>query len=185
MALRQLSERGNIPESGGSLRSLLALGRRFGRLLKKPAHAWIIYVVAASLEYEDSCTQRLEAIGMSLGQGVTWLAVREDVGRPDRDRTSWLAESSVSVRIMWGELLIRNRSKFIGIVCSRMKNSGCYLPVLKGIIIPVCPYEGSVRSTHLKNQCEYVTWPERIFLGKKDRWRAIYPGNQCFRYCSM
>jgi len=45
--------------------------RRFGRLLKKPAHAWIIYVVAASLEYEDSCTQRLEAIGMSLGQGVT------------------------------------------------------------------------------------------------------------------
>ena len=71
MALRQLSERGNIPESGGSLRSLLALGRRFGRLLKKPAHAWIIYVVAASLEYEDSCTQRLEAIGMSLGQGVT------------------------------------------------------------------------------------------------------------------
>jgi len=54
MALRQLGERGNIPESGGSVRSLLALGRRFGRLLKKPTHAWIIYVVAASLEYEDS-----------------------------------------------------------------------------------------------------------------------------------
>ena len=67
MALRQLGLRGNIPESGGSLRSLLTLGR----LWKKPSHAWIIYVVAASLEYEDSCIQRLEAIGTSLGQGVT------------------------------------------------------------------------------------------------------------------